>query len=103
MALTVVVYIQDSVSWVLGFGIPAAFMLGSILLFFFGTRLYVYVKPEGSVFSGIAQAVVSAYKKRKVKFPAVVEGEVPAAFGVLYDPPLKGTIVTKLPLTNQYR
>ncbi|XP_058193369.1 protein NRT1/ PTR FAMILY 2.13-like [Rhododendron vialii] len=103
LALTVVVYIQDSVSWVLGFGIPAAFMLGSILLFFFGTRLYVYVKPEGSVFSGIAQAVVSAYKKRKVKFPAVVEGEVPAAFGVLYDPPLKGTIVTKLPLTNQYR
>ncbi|KAI8527269.1 hypothetical protein RHMOL_Rhmol12G0062600 [Rhododendron molle] len=103
LALTVVVYIQDNVSWVLGFGIPAGFMLGSILLFYFGTRLYVYVKPEGSVFSGIAQAVVSAYKKRKVKFPAAVEGEVPAAFGVLYDPPLKGTIVTKLPLTNQYR
>lgn len=98
MALTVVVYIQTNISWVLGFGIPATFMLASIVLFFFGTRLYVYVKPEGSVFSGIAQAVVAAYKKRRVKFLVAAEGE-----GVLYDPPLKGTIVTKLPLTNQFR
>lgn len=97
IALTVVVYIQDNISWVWGFGIPTSFMVGSIVLFFFGTRLYVYVKPEGSVFSGIAQVLVAAYKKRKIRFLAGEEE------GVFYDPPLAGTIVTKLPLTYQFR
>lgn len=98
IALTVVVYIQDSISWILGFGIPTGLMLASILLFFIGTKLYVYIKPEGSVFSGIAQAFVVAYKKRKLKIPAD-DHQV-----TYYDPPLSGTSVfTKLPLTNQYR
>ncbi|XP_028085692.1 protein NRT1/ PTR FAMILY 2.13 [Camellia sinensis] len=106
VALTVVVYIQNNVSWVLGFGIPTLCMVGSIVLFFVGTRFYVYVKPEGSVFSGIAQGLMAAYKKRKLKLPAEDgegEGEVDGGGGVLYDPPLKGTIVRKLPLTNQFR
>ncbi|GFZ21581.1 nitrate transporter 1.7 [Actinidia rufa] len=98
VALTVVVYIQDSVSWVLGFGIPTVFMVGSIILFFLGTRLYVYVKPEGSVFFGITQVVVVAYKKWRLRAPAEGEDD-----GALYDPPLKGSTVTKLPLTNQFR
>ncbi|KAF8408044.1 hypothetical protein HHK36_007184 [Tetracentron sinense] len=99
VALTLVVYIQDSISWAWGLGIPTALMLGSIVLFFLGMRVYVYVQPEGSVFSGIAQACVAAYKKRHLKFPATEE--LPR---VLYDPPLKGTtIVSKLPLTQQFR
>ncbi|KAI3817594.1 hypothetical protein L1987_11389 [Smallanthus sonchifolius] len=69
IALTLVVYIQDSVSWALGFGIPAILMLCSIVLFFVGAKLYVYVKPQGSVFSGIVQAFFIAYKKRKLKLP----------------------------------
>ena len=101
IALTAVVYIQDSVSWVWGFGIPTMLMLSSIVLYFVGTKIYVYVKPEGSVFSGIAQAVVVAFKKRKVMLPdsgGVVDN------GVFYDPPLNETsIVTKLSLTNHFR
>ncbi|KAL2546804.1 Protein NRT1/PTR FAMILY 2.13 [Forsythia ovata] len=99
IALTVVVYIQDSVSWVLGFGIPTMLMLCSIVLFFIGTRLYVHVKPEGSIFSGIAQSLVAAYKKRKLKLSNETEVD-----GVFYDPPLKGdTVVKKLSLTNKFR
>nr|GEX55210.1 protein NRT1/ PTR FAMILY 2.13-like [Tanacetum cinerariifolium] len=66
IALTLVVYIQDSVSWVWGFGIPTGLMLCSIVLFFVGTKMYIYVKPAGSIFSGIAQALVASYKKRKL-------------------------------------
>lgn len=98
IALTLVVYIQDSVSWVLGFGIPTMLMFCSIVLFFIGTRLYVYVKPEGSVFSSIVQVIVAAYKKRKLKLP---DGD--DVDGVYYDPPLKGTVVKKLSLTNKFR
>lgn len=96
---TLVVYIQDSVSWVLGFGIPTILMFCSIILFFIGTNIYVHIKPEGSIFSSIAQVFVAAYKKRKLKFPEEVELN-----GVLYDPPLKGTAVfTKLPLTKEFK
>ncbi|CAA3024807.1 NRT1 PTR FAMILY [Olea europaea subsp. europaea] len=99
LALTIVVYIQDTVSWALGFAIPTMLMVCSIVLFFIGTRLYVHVKPEGSIFSGIGQSLVAAYKKRKLKLPN--EGDVD---GIFYDPPLKeGSIVKKLSLTNKYR
>ncbi|KAK9052129.1 hypothetical protein SSX86_028757 [Deinandra increscens subsp. villosa] len=98
IALTVVVYIQDSVSWVLGFSIPTALMACSIVLFFVGSRMYIYVKPGGSVFSGIAQTLVAAYKKRNLGC------EKAMTRGLLYDPPVKGTYeVAKLPLTNQFR
>lgn len=96
IALTLVVYIQDSVSWVLGFGIPTMLMLIAILLFFVGTKFYVYVKPEGSVFTSILQVMVAAYKKRKMKLPDVD--------AVYFDPPLKkGTVSKKLSLTNKLR
>ncbi|KAG4921191.1 hypothetical protein AAZX31_18G118300 [Glycine max] len=97
---TVVVYIQDSVSWRIGFGIPTVCMLCSIIMFFVGTRVYVHVKPEGSIFSGIAQVLVTAYKKRKLNLP--MSEEKPD--GVFYDPPLIGiTVVSKLPLTKEFR
>ncbi|KAK8320764.1 hypothetical protein V6Z12_A12G058200 [Gossypium hirsutum] len=44
---TVVVYIQNDISWALGFGIPTLCMLFAIVLFFVGTKVYIYIKPEG--------------------------------------------------------
>nr|ALE20038.1 NRT1/PTR family protein 2.3 [Catharanthus roseus] len=101
LALTVVVYIQDNVSWLLGFGIPAILMFCGIILFFLGTRVYVYVKPEGSVFSDIAEAISAAYKKRKLKLPILEEGD--DVDGIFYNPPPKGRVIKKLSLTNQFR
>lgn len=96
---TVIVYIQDSVSWKIGFGIPTLCMFCSIILFFVGTKIYVHVKPEGSIFSSIVQVLVAAFKKRKVKLPNEKEVD-----GTFYDPPLIGTaILSKLPSTNQFR
>jgi len=97
---TVVVYIQDSVSWKIGFGIPTLSMFCSIIMFFVGTTFYVRVKPEGSIFSGIAQVLVAAYRKRKLRLSTSEEKPE----GAFYDPPLVGTtIVSKLPLTKQFR
>lgn len=98
---TVVVYIQDSISWVLGYAIPTLLMFCAIVLFFWGTRVYVYMKPEGSAFTGLAQVVVAAYKKRKLKLPS--RGTIDNT--TFYDPPLdSGTaVIPKLPLTTQYR
>ncbi|OMO51662.1 Proton-dependent oligopeptide transporter family [Corchorus capsularis] len=101
LTLTLVVYIQDSVSWFIGFAIPTSLMVLSIVLFLIGTKIYVHVKPQGSIFSSIAQVLVAAYKKRKLKLPAVDEGD--HQIGVLYDPPLTENVFSKLPLTHQFR
>ncbi|PON67474.1 Proton-dependent oligopeptide transporter [Parasponia andersonii] len=107
---TIVVYIQDQLSWVVGFGIPTILMACSILFFFIGSRFYNYVKPEGSIFSSIAQVFVAAYKKRHLKLPAADgdNGRNDQVVGngsqlVFYDPPVKGIVLSKLPPTNQFR
>lgn len=101
---TLVVYIQDSVSWVIGFGIPTILMLCSIVLFFFGTRIYVHVKPEGSVFTGIIQVFVVAFKKRRLRVPDAKGGGSDVAKVAYYDPPVKdAALLSKLPLTDEFR
>ncbi|KAL0701331.1 hypothetical protein Bca4012_057453 [Brassica carinata] len=95
---TVVVYIQDQVSWIIGFSIPTGLMACAVVMFFAGMKLYVYVKPEGSIFSGIAQVVVAARKKRKMKLPAEDDGTV-----TYYDPPVKDSVLSKLHHSNQFR
>uniref|UniRef100_A0A1J3GSX4 Protein NRT1/ PTR FAMILY 2.12 n=1 Tax=Noccaea caerulescens TaxID=107243 RepID=A0A1J3GSX4_NOCCA len=98
LAHTVIVYIQDNFSWVVGFGIPTGLMAGSIVLFFLGMRFYVRVKPQGSVFSGIARVIVAAHKRRNLKLPMKDDGTVE-----YYDPPVKPGVLSKLPLTNQFK
>ncbi|KAL9325409.1 hypothetical protein ACSQ67_006054 [Phaseolus vulgaris] len=56
--------------------------------------------PEGSIFSGVARVLVAAYTKRKLRFPTTEEKPE----GAFYDPPLLGTtVLSKLPLTKQFR
>ncbi|KAJ4973966.1 hypothetical protein NE237_007140 [Protea cynaroides] len=98
ISVTLIVYIQTSISWALGLGLPTALMGFSILLFWLGMRLYIYVPPEGSIFSCIAQVFVAAFHKRHLKLPP--QEELP---GLLYDPPVRATTVSKLPLTQRFR
>lgn len=96
VSLTLVVYIQSDVSWAIGLGIPTIFMLVSCVLFFMGTKIYVKVKPEGSPFTSIAQVMVVAAKKRRLKLP-----EQPWLSLFSYAP--SKSINSKLPYTDQFR
>lgn len=101
---TVVVYIQDNLSWVVGFGIPTILMACSIVFFFIGMNLYVHAKPEGSIFKSIVQVFVAAYKNRRINLdPTDDIGDDRHDTVVFYDPPPKGNVLSKLPRTNQYR
>ncbi|XP_061360628.1 protein NRT1/ PTR FAMILY 2.13-like [Gastrolobium bilobum] len=93
---TLIVQIQSK-SWVKGFGILALLMLCAIIIFFAGARTYFYLPAEGSIFSGIAQVFIAAYKKRHLKNPTNEE-EV-----VYFDPPLRDDKTVKIPLTEQLR
>ncbi|PIN19645.1 H+/oligopeptide symporter [Handroanthus impetiginosus] len=66
LALTVVVYIQDNISWAWGLGIPTIAMGLSLVVFILGAPWYKKIKPEGSPFVRVAQVVVAAVRKRKV-------------------------------------
>lgn len=101
VGMTVVVFIQDSISWAVGFAIPAVCMLFSIIALFLGTKLYIYVPPEGSVFSGVVQVFVAAYRKRGFQLPAPDDSALQEA--ALYNPPVRSGRDMKLPLTLQLR
>lgn len=61
---TVVVYIQERVSWGLGFGVCVAANLSGFIVFMLGKQYYRHVKPKESPFASIARVVVAAIMKR---------------------------------------
>jgi len=85
IASIVIVYIQDSVSWTLGFGIPGVCMAAAIGLFWAGRAGYRHVVPTESPMTRVVKVVAAAMSnrwKRKhsgasspVGAPRVVAGE----------------------------
>lgn len=61
---TVIVYIEDSFSWALGFGICVALTLIGLAIFLLGNGYYKHVKPQGSPFTSLARIIVAAIRKR---------------------------------------
>ncbi|KAM3353571.1 hypothetical protein ACQJBY_024622 [Aegilops geniculata] len=100
-SMTILVYIQATISWPIGFGIPTFFMFLSIIILFMGTRLYVHVPPEGSIFTGIAQVLLASFKKRRLKLPSSDDISQQELF--LFSPPMRGHRIFRLPLTSQFR
>ncbi|XP_055810249.1 protein NRT1/ PTR FAMILY 1.2-like [Solanum dulcamara] len=66
LAITVIVYIQDHFGWQVGFGVPAVLMVLSVSIFLFGSPLYIKAKPKGSLFTGLFQVAVAAFRKRHI-------------------------------------
>ncbi|WVZ60471.1 hypothetical protein U9M48_010487 [Paspalum notatum var. saurae] len=104
LGLTVVVYVQFEVGWGLGFAIPTVVMLVAFAVFLAGTSVYVYVPPEGSIFSSVARVVVASCRKWRLRLPH--PGDARRQEELLYSPP--GPVsgngrprVFRLPLTLQ--
>ncbi|KAM7280565.1 hypothetical protein ACFE04_007699 [Oxalis oulophora] len=66
LGATVIVYIEDSVSWALGFGLCVVFSIIGSAIFLLGNRYYRHVNPQGSPFTGLACVIIAAFRKRKV-------------------------------------
>ncbi|KNA16733.1 hypothetical protein SOVF_086470 [Spinacia oleracea] len=71
IALTVIVFIQDKFGWPIGFGVPACLMVLSLAAFLFGSPLYVHVKVKDSLFVGMFQVPIAAFRKRKISLPPI--------------------------------
>ncbi|KAG6521894.1 hypothetical protein ZIOFF_019028 [Zingiber officinale] len=97
VSATVIIYIQNYLSWALGFCIPTVLMVLSCAFFFVASSIYVKVKPEGSPVTSIVQVVAAAAKKRRrVELPDDPKN-------CLHDPPHLSSLVTKLPHTDQFK
>ncbi|GKC76591.1 NRT1/ PTR family 2.7-like protein [Tanacetum coccineum] len=66
ISATGIVYVQDNVSWTVGFGIGAASNLVGVILFLSGKKFYRRIKPTGSPFTSIARVIVAAVRKRNI-------------------------------------
>ncbi|CAI9105220.1 OLC1v1004094C1 [Oldenlandia corymbosa var. corymbosa] len=67
LSSTVIVYLQNNVSWAWGFGISTAANALALLLFIVGNRFYRQLKPQGSPFAGLARVVIKAIRNRGIK------------------------------------
>ncbi|XP_051119595.1 protein NRT1/ PTR FAMILY 1.2-like [Andrographis paniculata] len=64
-AVTIIVYIQNKYKWIVGFGVPVGLMFVSTIAFFLGSKLYVKIKPNRSLLTGLVQVVVAAWRNRR--------------------------------------
>ncbi|KAM1229579.1 hypothetical protein EV1_039472 [Malus domestica] len=67
VATLVVIYIQDNVSWVVGFGVLTVVVAAGLFLFLLGINRYRRQAPLGSPFTAVAQVFVAAARKWRVK------------------------------------
>lgn len=59
-------YVQDAISWSLGFALPAAAMASAVLLFLAGSANYRHVAPTESPMARVVKVVAAALKNRCV-------------------------------------
>eukprot|EP01018_Ginkgo_biloba_P001010 Gb_27115 [translate_table: standard] len=69
LASTVVVYVEENVSWGAGFGFVTAAFAISIAVFLYGTPLYRNKVPAGSPITRIVQVLVAAARNRNLQLP----------------------------------
>ncbi|KAK9822864.1 hypothetical protein WJX81_005939 [Elliptochloris bilobata] len=67
LAVTVVVYVQDSISWAIGFAIPAVAMAVAIVVFVSGSSLYTHVEPTESPMTRVVKVLWAAGKGSRRK------------------------------------
>jgi peptide/histidine transporter 3/4 len=66
---TVLVYLQDSVSWSWGYGVPTLALAASVAVFLAGTPLYRHKLPQGSPITRMGKVVAAAAWKCRVTVP----------------------------------
>ena len=73
VAMLIVSFVQENLSWGLGFGIPCVVMVIALGVFLLGTRTYRYsIKEVKSPFVRIGQVFVTAIKNRWAKPSEIV-------------------------------
>ncbi|KAK2438996.1 Major facilitator superfamily protein [Trifolium repens] len=73
VALSGIVYIQDNLSWALGFGICAVATFVGVVVFLLGHRFYRVDEPQGSAVLDLGRVFVASIRKWKYNLSSRVE------------------------------
>ncbi|KAI3721243.1 hypothetical protein L2E82_32249 [Cichorium intybus] len=92
LGVTVLVYLQDRISWGFAYLILTITMAITILIFYLGKPFYRYRVPQGSPLTPIVQVLVAAFIKRKLPHPSTPD--------LLYEVPESGRLLNH---TNKLR
>ncbi|KAL4603413.1 hypothetical protein ACB092_10G122800 [Castanea dentata] len=76
IAVTFIVYVQDKMGWMVGFGIPALLMSLSVLSFFLASPFYVKLNSDSSLLTGFTQVLVASYKNRHMRLSSQATPEM---------------------------
>ncbi|KAF3448913.1 hypothetical protein FNV43_RR09630 [Rhamnella rubrinervis] len=68
--VTLIVYVQDHVSWGVADIVLLLVMAVSLVIFIIGRPFYRYRKPQGSPLTPMLQVVLAAIKKRNLPYPS---------------------------------
>ncbi|MED6216222.1 hypothetical protein PIB30_005484 [Stylosanthes scabra] len=63
----IIVYLQDHYGWTLGIGVLPGLWAIAIVVFFLGLKRYKRESPRGSPFKSVAQVIVAAIRKWRLK------------------------------------
>lgn len=64
IASILIVYIQEQISWAIGFAIPGAAMLLSVVVFMLGMGRYKHSRPSESPISRVIKVMIAALRNR---------------------------------------
>jgi peptide/histidine transporter 3/4 len=65
------VYIQENLGWGLGYGIPTAGLILSLVIFYIGTPIYRHkVRTSKSPAKDIVRVLIAAFKNRNLQLPS---------------------------------
>lgn len=71
VAMTCIVYIQDTAGWKVGFGVPVVLMFISTFSFFLASPFYFKLKVESSLLTRFFQVAVAAFRNRSIKLSSL--------------------------------
>ncbi|OMO77207.1 Proton-dependent oligopeptide transporter family [Corchorus olitorius] len=73
LGATVIVYIEENVSWTLGYCLCFAVNVIGLAILLLGRRYYRHVKPQGSPFTRLAHVITATILKRKIPLSSRAE------------------------------
>lgn len=98
---TAIVYIQDEVSWAVGFGVCLAATAFSLVLLLVGVRYYRMPAPKGSPYTELARVVVAAVRKARVDVGALGQVQYYVGNGAVADSASDGAPSKRLRFLNR--
>ncbi|KAK9827526.1 hypothetical protein WJX74_008315 [Apatococcus lobatus] len=103
IACSVIVYVQENISWAVGFAIPAAAMALAVIIFISGSKNYTHVLPSESpitrVFKVLSAATRGWWKARRKQRR---DAQAQARFGGPNLPPEYYSIAAAMRRTHSY-